>query len=128
MATGAALQKNAGNLARVSQFRGNHIVRAVRRHQQQRNNERDENGRRAHESEPMISSEIEDFLLFNLRCVLSMGLIAACSRCAKPPSPPTFTKDVMPILQQQCQTCHRPGEAGPFSMLTYETRGPGRLP
>ncbi|HEX4168743.1 MAG TPA: cytochrome c [Bryobacteraceae bacterium] len=36
---------------------------------------------------------------------------------------PTFSKDVMPILQKDCQTCHRPGEAGPFSMLSYkETR------
>jgi hypothetical protein len=32
----------------------------------------------------------------------------------------TFTKDVAPILQKNCQSCHRPGEAGPFSMLTYE--------
>lgn len=32
----------------------------------------------------------------------------------------TFTKDVAPILQRHCQSCHRPGEAGPFSMLTYE--------
>jgi hypothetical protein len=37
--------------------------------------------------------------------------------------PPTFAKDVAPILQKNCQECHRPGEAGPFSMLTYrETR------
>ena len=34
--------------------------------------------------------------------------------------PPTFTKDVAPILQKHCQPCHRPGEAAPFSMLTYE--------
>ena len=33
---------------------------------------------------------------------------------------PTFTKDVAPILQKNCQNCHRPDEAGPFSMLTYE--------
>jgi len=32
----------------------------------------------------------------------------------------TFTKDVAPILQTHCQGCHRPGEAAPFSMLTYE--------
>jgi hypothetical protein len=32
----------------------------------------------------------------------------------------TFTKDVAPILQKNCQNCHRPGEAGPFSMLSYE--------
>ncbi|HXF27541.1 MAG TPA: hypothetical protein VN610_09715 [Bryobacteraceae bacterium] len=39
-------------------------------------------------------------------------------------SAPTFTKDVAPILQKDCQVCHRPGEAGPFSMLTYEQTRP----
>jgi len=37
---------------------------------------------------------------------------------------PTYTKDVAPILQQHCQSCHRPGEAAPFSMLTYEETRP----
>jgi hypothetical protein len=37
---------------------------------------------------------------------------------------PTFTKDVAPILQKNCQTCHRPGEAAPFSLLTYEQTRP----
>jgi hypothetical protein len=31
----------------------------------------------------------------------------------QPASRPTFTKDVAPILQKDCQVCHRPGEAGP---------------
>jgi mono/diheme cytochrome c family protein len=42
----------------------------------------------------------------------------------KPVTTPTFTKDVAPILQQHCVTCHRPGEAAPFSMLTYEETKP----
>lgn len=33
---------------------------------------------------------------------------------------PTFYKNVLPILQQRCQTCHRPGEVGPMPLLTYE--------
>jgi hypothetical protein len=37
---------------------------------------------------------------------------------------PTFTKEVAPILQDHCQVCHRPGEAGPFSMLTFEQTRP----
>src|ERR1700674_3720441 len=37
---------------------------------------------------------------------------------------PTFTKDVAPILQQNCQACHRPGEAAPFSLLTYQEARP----
>ena len=32
----------------------------------------------------------------------------------------TFTKDVLPILQKNCQTCHRPGEIAPMSFLTYQ--------
>jgi hypothetical protein len=32
----------------------------------------------------------------------------------------TFAKHVEPILQSRCQECHRPGEIGPFSLLTYE--------
>jgi len=36
----------------------------------------------------------------------------------------TFNKDVLPILQRECQACHRPGEAGPMSFLTYESTRP----
>jgi hypothetical protein len=36
----------------------------------------------------------------------------------------TFTKDVAPVLQKNCQGCHRPGEAAPFSLLTYEQARP----
>jgi mono/diheme cytochrome c family protein len=36
---------------------------------------------------------------------------------------PTYSKEVAPILYKNCTVCHRPGEIGPFSMLTYtETR------
>jgi hypothetical protein len=40
------------------------------------------------------------------------------------PQGPTFAKDVAPVLQKNCQVCHRPGEAAPFSMLTYEQTRP----
>jgi Copper type II ascorbate-dependent monooxygenase, C-terminal domain len=36
----------------------------------------------------------------------------------------SFTKNVAPILQKNCQTCHRPGEAAPFPLLTYEQARP----
>src|SRR5258708_8896248 len=36
----------------------------------------------------------------------------------------TFHKDVAPILQKQCQNCHRPGEVGPMSLLTYKEARP----
>ena len=35
-------------------------------------------------------------------------------------SPPTFAHDIAPIVYQNCSPCHRPGEPGPFPLLTYE--------
>jgi peroxiredoxin len=37
----------------------------------------------------------------------------------KPGGDVTFYRDVLPILQNNCQTCHRPGEVGPFSLMSY---------
>ena len=36
----------------------------------------------------------------------------------------TFTKDVAPILQNRCQSCHRPDTFAPMSLLTYEESRP----
>src|SRR5262245_50315259 len=36
------------------------------------------------------------------------------------PTSVTFSRDVAPILQNHCQSCHRPGEAAPMALLTYE--------
>jgi peroxiredoxin len=33
----------------------------------------------------------------------------------------TYAKQVARILQKRCQECHRPGEIGPFSLLTYHS-------
>ena len=37
-----------------------------------------------------------------------------------PPRHVTFNRDVAPIVYQYCSACHRPGEAGPFPLLTYQ--------
>src|SRR5579871_4087192 len=34
-------------------------------------------------------------------------------------APPTFTKDIAPIFQEKCQTCHRAGQMAPMSLVTY---------
>jgi hypothetical protein len=33
---------------------------------------------------------------------------------------PTFYRDVLPILQRHCQSCHRTGEIGPMPLVTYQ--------
>jgi hypothetical protein len=37
---------------------------------------------------------------------------------------PTFYRDVLPILQDHCQSCHRPGEVAPMPLVTYEQTRP----
>ena len=48
----------------------------------------------------------------------AVGLLAAAN------TTPTFSHDVAPILQKNCQGCHRPGEAAPFSLLSYKEARP----
>ena len=49
---------------------------------------------------------------------MAFGVLLAASAYAAPP--PTFAHDIAPIVYQNCAPCHRPGEAGPFSLLRYE--------
>jgi hypothetical protein len=37
---------------------------------------------------------------------------------------PTFYKDVLPILQERCQECHRAGEIGKMPLMTYQQTRP----
>jgi hypothetical protein len=53
-----------------------------------------------------------------------MGLAAGVAAMAAPwimdPLPPvTFYKDVLPILQDHCLSCHQPGQSAPMSLMTY---------
>src|ERR1700680_1140994 len=51
------------------------------------------------------------------------GLIIAAAAMgaeATAPSSVTFNKDVLPILQSNCQSCHRPGQVAPMSFLNYK--------
>ena len=41
------------------------------------------------------------------------------SDASPPVGPVTYSADVAPIVQEKCQACHRPGQAGPFSLQTY---------
>ena len=37
-----------------------------------------------------------------------------------PGSAPTFADDIAPLVVEHCAPCHRPGEVGPFPLLTYD--------
>jgi peroxiredoxin len=50
----------------------------------------------------------------------AVGCPIACEKPAKATGRVSYYRDVAPILQENCQSCHRPGEVGPFSLMTYE--------
>jgi hypothetical protein len=52
--------------------------------------------------------------------VALLGAAAADSKSGRQPKPPTFTKDVAPILQRRCEECHRAGGVAPVSLVTYK--------
>jgi hypothetical protein len=41
-------------------------------------------------------------------------------RAADQPKPVTFSKDVAPIFQAKCQSCHEPGSIAPMSLISYK--------
>jgi len=56
--------------------------------------------------------------------VIRLSLCALATAIVALAAPATFHKDVLPILQKNCQTCHRPGEVAPMSLLTYKDARP----
>ncbi|HKS23847.1 MAG TPA: ascorbate-dependent monooxygenase [Thermoanaerobaculia bacterium] len=60
-----------------------------------------------------------------LAAVLLLALVAAARRravlppSAPPVTGPTFSKEVVRIFADRCQSCHHPGDIAPFSLMTY---------
>ena len=60
-----------------------------------------------------------------LATITALGMeMPSASASADQGTPVSFNKDVLPILQNNCQTCHRPGGIAPMSFLTYESVRP----
>ncbi len=55
-----------------------------------------------------------------VQTVARATVLLAVSGLAAAAPPVTFHKDIAPILLEYCAPCHRPGQSGPFSLLTYE--------
>lgn len=63
-------------------------------------------------------------LFFSLIFLLSMSFAVSITGNGKrSQAGPTYSKEVVRIMQKSCQTCHHPGDIAPFSLMTYkETR------
>lgn len=54
-----------------------------------------------------------------LALLLPLPVLAAQQGSGSGPGTVTFN-DVLPVLEENCQVCHRPGEMAPMSFLTYQ--------
>src|SRR5437667_11830370 len=59
-----------------------------------------------------------------INLVLAILMPGGAAMAAEASSGPTFNKDVLPLLQKNCQTCHRPGQIAPMSFLDYKSTRP----
>ena len=62
------------------------------------------------------------FIALLLMLTVAAGISAATQRATVPTAEkaPTFSAAIAPILYANCVTCHRPGEAAPFPLISYE--------
>ena len=65
------------------------------------------------------------YLLLSLLAVVVIWSAAALAQTSRPglapaPGTVTFTETIAPIVYANCVTCHRPGQAAPFSLISYE--------
>src|SRR5262245_7047064 len=75
------------------------------------------------EGDPMV--EIRLALAASACAVASMFGAPAAVIAAEPGvKSPTFSKDVAPILQAKCQSCHEPGSIAPMALITFENVRP----
>ncbi|MBY0504367.1 MAG: hypothetical protein K2X03_10675 [Bryobacteraceae bacterium] len=51
-----------------------------------------------------------------MRPLIALALIPAAFAA----TPVTYTQHIAPLLFKNCASCHRPGEAAPFSLLTFD--------
>jgi hypothetical protein len=56
---------------------------------------------------------------------MGLALVAVPAAAQNPPAAQvTFTKDIAPIFQKACESCHRKDSLGPMSLVTYEEARP----
>jgi mono/diheme cytochrome c family protein len=68
-----------------------------------------------------LARSVASLPIFGALLALALGTVAAgAAGDATVPAQVTFTEHVAPILFEHCARCHRPGEAAPFSLLTFE--------
>src|SRR5215467_14027895 len=62
--------------------------------------------------------------VFSTALSVAMSLAGMAQAADAPKPTPTFTKDIAPIFQAKCESCHRPDNMAPMSLISYEDARP----
>jgi len=74
---------------------------------------------------PSLRARATAFIIVVIAAIFSLGNAAEKgSSPQRQPTRPSFYKDVLPLLQEHCQVCHREGEIAPMPFVTYEQTRP----
>src|SRR5262245_33829030 len=63
---------------------------------------------------------IEPRWLRTAALIAGVAIAGSATAAAEPVKSPTFSKDLAPILQAKCQSCHEPGSIAPMALITYQ--------
>ena len=55
-----------------------------------------------------------------MRCLIPLCVFGAFGPGLFAAETVTFNRQIAPIIYNNCSSCHRPGEAAPFSLLSYQ--------
>src|ERR1700676_457421 len=58
--------------------------------------------------------------MFRNTAVLALSILGLVPLIGADKSPVTFSNQIAPIIFNNCTSCHRPGQAAPFALLSYE--------
>lgn len=58
-------------------------------------------------------------LFLSANTLLLLTLLYSCSEKGQQADSYNFADDIAPVIYENCTPCHRPGSAGPFSLISY---------
>src|SRR5881628_3024261 len=73
---------------------------------------------------PRFAPRVWKMCLLGVGSMAAVLLYAATAGAADAVRTPTFTRDVAPIFQAKCETCHRPDSMAPMALQTYQDARP----
>ena len=68
----------------------------------------------------LADNDVRGWTIAGISLAVGVAALLSAPARAEAADPPTYTKDIAPILQRSCQNCHRSDGVAPMALTTYE--------